>query len=57
MKKVNHPKEETFGPSWKLLLTAVKLIEEQMKVIQNQERLIRFYKKETKKLEKRCKCE
>lgn len=42
----------TFGPSWKILHRAVKLIDEQMKVIKNQERLIRYYKKEMKKNEK-----
>jgi hypothetical protein len=49
--KFNHPKEGTYGPSWKLLLLAVKTIEEQMKVIKNQERLIRYYKKVMKKNE------
>lgn len=49
---MNHPKEGTYGPSWNLLRLAVKLIEEQMKVIKNQERLIRYYKKEIKKNEK-----
>tara|TARA_R100001086_G_C11650372_1_gene207200 strand:- start:280 stop:432 length:153 start_codon:yes stop_codon:yes gene_type:complete len=49
---MNHPKEGTYGPSWKLLLSSVKLIEEQMKVIKNQERLIWYYKKEMKKNEK-----
>ena len=49
--KLNHPKEGTYGPSWNLLLLSVKLIKEQMKVIKNQERLIRYYKKEMKKNE------
>ena len=49
---MNHPKPHTYGPSWGILHRAVKLIEEQMKVIKNQERLIRYYKKEMKKFEK-----
>ena len=38
-----------YGPTWKILHRAVQLIEEQMDVIKNQERLIKYYEKELKK--------
>lgn len=34
------------GPSWGILSKAVALIQEQMDVIKNQERLIKYYEKE-----------
>ena len=40
------------GPSWKILHRAVQLIQEQMTVIKNQERLIKYYQNEVKKYEK-----
>jgi hypothetical protein len=52
---MNHPMEGTYGPSWSILHRAVKLIDAQMKVIKNQERLIKYYKKEMKKHETKIK--
>jgi len=37
------------GPSWKILHRAVQLISEQMDVIKNQERIIKYYQKREKK--------
>ena len=36
------------GPSWKILHRSVQLISEQMDVIKNQERIIKYYKKREK---------
>ena len=33
-----------YGPTWKILQRAVQLIDEQMHVIKNQERIIKNYK-------------
>jgi len=40
------------GPSWKILHRAVQLISEQMDVIKNQERIIKYLQKKVDRYEK-----
>lgn len=40
------------GPSWRILHRAVQLISEQMDVIKNQERIIKYLDKKVKKYER-----